>query len=119
MGLCCVQGRKIISGQTCRLASYIFQLTKYFTRIFYRPEHIFPDLSYTVSQYFMNLAMMAVRKEVTNFESFVVVQELEFAMNLALYVFFLNLGSQYIVGSLSWRSLTSTANLIGISFDLL
>ena len=45
----------------------------------------FPDLSYTVSQYFMTLALMAVRQEVYNFESSVVVQELEFAMNLALY----------------------------------
>ena len=76
-------GRKIISGQTCRLETYIFQFTKYFTRIFYRPEPIFPDISYTVSQYFMTLAL-AVRQEVNNFESFVVVQELEFAMNLAL-----------------------------------
>ena len=46
---------------------------------------IFPDLSYAVSQYFMTLALMAVRQEVNNFESSVVVQELEFAMNLALY----------------------------------
>ena len=46
---------------------------------------IFPDLSYTVSQYFMTLALMAFRQEVNNFESSVVVQELEFAMNLALY----------------------------------
>ena len=45
----------------------------------------FPDLSYTVSQYFMTLALMAVRQEVHIFESTVVVQELEFAMNLALY----------------------------------
>ena len=60
-------------------------LTKYFTRIFYRPEHIFPDLSYTVSQYFMTLALMAVRQEVNNFESSVIAQELEFAMNIALY----------------------------------
>ena len=38
-----VQGGKIISGQTCRLVTYIFQFTQYFTRIFfYRPEHIFP-----------------------------------------------------------------------------
>ena len=85
MGLCFVQGRKIISGQTCRLVTYIFQFTKYFTRFFYRPEHIFPDLSYTVSQYFMTSALMAVRQEVNNYESSVVVQELEFAMNLALY----------------------------------
>ena len=41
--------------------------------------------SYTVSQYFITLALMAVRQEVSKFESSVVVQELEFAMNLALY----------------------------------
>ena len=71
--------------QANQLVAYIFQLTKYLTRIFYRPELIFPDLSYTVSQYFMTLALMAVRQDVNNFESSVVVQELEFAMNLALY----------------------------------
>ena len=80
-----VQGRKIISGQTCRLVTYIFQFTKYFTRIFIGQNIFFPDLSYTVSQYFMTLALMAVRQEVNNFENSVVVQELEFAMNLALY----------------------------------
>ena len=45
----------------------------------------FPNLSYTVSQYFMTLALKAERQEVNNFESSVVIQELEFAMNLALY----------------------------------
>ena len=85
MGLCCEQGRKITSGQTCRLETSIFQLTKSFSRILNRPEHIFPDLSYTVSQYFMTLDLMAVRQEVNTLESSVVVQELKFAMNLALY----------------------------------
>ena len=33
----------------------------------------------------MTLTLKAVGQEVNNFESFVVVQELEFAMNLALY----------------------------------
>ena len=33
----------------------------------------------------MTLAVMEVRQEVNNFERSVVVQELEFAMNLALY----------------------------------
>ena len=67
----------------------------------------------------MTLALMAVRQEVNNFEFFVVEQELEFAMNLALCGFLLSLGNQYIVGSLSWCSLTSTANLLGISFEWL
>ena len=62
---------------------------------------------------------MAVRQEVNNFESYVVLQELEFAMNLALYGLLWSLGNQYIVGSLSWRSLTSTTNFLGISFKWL
>ena len=80
-----VKGRKIISGQTCRLETSIFQFTKYFTGIFIGQNIFLPDLSYTVSQYFMTLALMKLRQEVNNFESSVVVQELEFAMNLALY----------------------------------
>ena len=81
----CTGELKIISGQTCRLVTYIFQFTKYYTRTFYRPDIFFPDLLYTVSRYFMTLALMAVRQEVNNFEIAVVVQELEFAINLALY----------------------------------
>ena len=46
----------------------------------------------------MTLALMAVTQEIYNFESSVVVQELEFAMNLALYGILLSLGNQYIVG---------------------
>ena len=62
---------------------------------------------------------MAVRQEVNDFESSVVVEELELARNLALYGLLWSLGNQYIVGILSWRSLTSTANLLGISFEWL
>ena len=87
----------------------VFQLSKYFTRIFIGQNIFFPGLSYTVSQYIMNLPLMAVRQEVNNFESSVVVQEVDFAMDLALYGHLCSLGNQYIVGSLSWRSLTSTA----------
>ena len=47
---------------------------------------------------------MAVRQEVNNYESSVVVQELDFAMNLAVYGLLWSYGNQYIVGSLSWRS---------------
>ena len=64
-----------------------FSLLSTSPEFFYRSEHIFPDLSYTVSWYFMTLALMAVRQdsqEVNNFESSVVVQELELAMNLSL-----------------------------------
>ena len=51
-----------------------------------------------------------MRHEVNNLESSVVVQELEFAINRALYGFLRSLGNQYIVGSLSWRFLTHTEN---------
>ena len=43
------------------------------------------EVSYTVSQYHMTWDLIAVRQEVNNLESSVVVQELEFAINLALY----------------------------------
>ena len=45
--------------------------------------------------------LTAVRQEFNNLESFVVVQELELAINLALYVFLWSLGNQYNVGALS------------------
>ena len=59
-------------------------LSVYFTspEFFFIDHNIFfPNLSYTVSQYFMTLALMAVRQEVNNLEISVVVQELEFTMN--------------------------------------
>ena len=55
--------------------------------------------------------LTAVRQEVNNLDSSVVLQELELTMNLALYGILWSLGNQYIVGSLSWRFLTFTANL--------
>ena len=45
------------------------------------------EVSYTVSQYLMTLDLIAVRQEVNNLESSVVVQELKFAINLACMVF--------------------------------
>ena len=50
-------------------------------------DHIifFLDLSYTVSKYQMTRDLTAVRQKVINLDSSVVVQELELAMNLALY----------------------------------
>ena len=42
------------------------------------------DLSYTFSQYLITCFLTAVRHEVNNLESSVVVQELELAINLAL-----------------------------------
>ena len=43
------------------------------------------EVSYTVSQYLMTWDLIAVRQEVNNLESSVVVLELELAINLALY----------------------------------
>ena len=55
------------------------------------PDHthllFLPDLSYTFSQYLITCLFTAVRHEVNNLESSVVVQELELAINLALYGF--------------------------------
>ena len=48
--------------------------------------------------------LIAIRQDGTTFESSVVVQELEFAINLALYWFLSSLGNQYKVGTLSWVS---------------
>ena len=59
----------------------------------------------------MTRDLTAVRQEVINLDSSVVVQELELAMNLDLYGLLWSLGNQYIVGILSWCSLTFTANL--------
>ena len=61
----------------------------------------------------MTRDLTAVRQEVNNLDSSVVVQELELAMNLALYGLWWSLGNRYIVGILSLRSLTFTANLRG------
>ena len=51
---------------------------------FYQNQFLF-EVSYTVSQYVMTQDLIAVRQEVNNLESSVVVQELEFAINVALY----------------------------------
>ena len=52
------------------------------------PDHthllFLPDLSFTFSQYFIACFLTAVRHDVNNLESSVVVQELELAINLAL-----------------------------------
>ena len=53
-----------------------------------------PDLSYTFSQYLITLFLIVVRQEVCNFNSSVVVHELELAINRALYCFLCSLGSQ-------------------------
>ena len=55
---------------------------------------------------------MAVRQEVNNLEGSEVVQELEFAINRALYGLLWSLGNQYNVGSLFWPSLTLAPNSV-------
>ena len=70
---------------TRRLETSILSLLSASADFFIDQNIFFPDLSYTVSQYFITLVLIAVRQEVSNFECSVVVQELEFAMNLALY----------------------------------
>ena len=47
-----------------------------------------------------NMFLTAVRHEVNTLESFVVVQELELAIYLALYGFLWSVGNQYNVGTL-------------------
>ena len=56
----------------------------------------------------MTWFLEAVRQEVNNLESSAVVQELEFAINRALYGLLWSLGNQYIIGSLSWCSVAHT-----------
>ena len=48
--------------------------------------------------------LTAVRHKVNNLESSIVVQELELAINLALYGLLWSLGNQYYVGTWSWFS---------------
>ena len=62
------------------------------------------------------MTLIAVRQEVNNLESSVVVQELEFAIYLVLYGLLRSFGNQYIVGILSWPPLTQTETLTGKSF---
>ena len=50
-----------------------------------------PDLSLNCSQYVITGVQIAVRQEVNNLESLVVVQELGLAINLALYIVFMKL----------------------------
>ena len=59
----------------------------------------------------MTRDLTAVRQEVHNLDSSVVVQELDLAMNLALYGLLWSLGNQYIVGSFVLAFLTITTNV--------
>ena len=58
--------------------------------------------------------LIAVRQEVSNFDSSVVVHELELAINRTLHGCLCSLGSQRNVGSFTWSSLTLTENLVAL-----
>ena len=55
-----------------------------------------------------NMVLIVVRQEVSNFDSSVVVHELELANNRALY------GCLCSLGNLSWSTLPLTANLVAL-----
>ena len=83
------------------LKSLALSLSKILPEFLIDQNRFLPDLSYTLSQYLITYFLPAVRHGVNNLESSVVVQELELAINLALYVFLRSLGNQYNVGTLS------------------
>jgi hypothetical protein len=69
-------------------------------------------VSKTFSQYRITCSFTAVRQDVKSTDNLVVVQELEFAINLALYGVLCILGSQYIVGTLSCFGATLILNFV-------
>ena len=83
------------------MKSLALSLSKISPEFLIDQNRFLPDLSYTFSQYLITCFLTAVRHEVNNLESSVVVQELELAINLALYCFLWSLGNQYNVGTLS------------------
>ena len=81
---CSVKRGEIISRQTKSTKLSGFQFIYNLIRIFIDQNRFLADLSKTLSQCFITCFLMAVRYEV-NLQSSVVVQELEFAINRALY----------------------------------
>ena len=79
----------LFEGTLNQIKKFFFLLLDYgviyIARIFIDQNIFFLDLSYTVSYYLMARDLTAVRQEVNNLDSSVVMQVLEFAMNLALY----------------------------------
>ena len=88
-------------GTMVALKSLSLSLSKISPDFLIDQNRFLPDLSYTFSQYLITCFLTAVRHEVNNFESFVVIQELELAINLALLGFYGVLGNQYNEGTLS------------------
>ena len=70
------------------LKSLALSLSNFLPEFLMDKNRFLPDLSYTFSQYLITCFLTAVRHEVNNLESSVVVQELELAINLALYGFY-------------------------------
>ena len=66
------------------LKSLALRLSKFSPEYLIDQKSFLPDLSYTFSQYLITCFFTAVRHEVNNLESSVVVHELELAINLAL-----------------------------------
>ena len=77
----------MISRQTGSIENSSLSLSKISPEFLIDQNRFLPDLSYTFSQYLITCFLTAVRHEVNNLESSVVVQELELAINLALWVF--------------------------------
>ena len=105
-----VKSRQIISKQTGRVEVSSLSLSNTSSGFLVDQNRFLTDLSYTFLQYLIqcNMFLIAVRHEVNNLESDVFIQELELAINLALFVLW-RLGNQYNVGSLSWLSLALTS----------
>ena len=69
------------------LKSVALSLSKIVPEFLIDQNRFLPDLSYTFSQYLITCFFNSYKHEFNNLESSVVVQELEFAISLALYVF--------------------------------
>ena len=66
------------------------------------------------SKYLITWFLIEVRQEVSNFDSLMVVHELEVAINRDIYGCLCSLGRQKNIKSLSWSSLTLTAILVAL-----
>ena len=110
MGLCCVQKMKNHTWTNSSPRHLYYSVYLKLHQNFLKTRIYFSLIVHT--WYFITIALIALRQEMNNFEKSVVVQELEFAIDLALYSLLCSLGNQYIVGRLSWRSLTFTENLL-------
>ena len=70
------------------LKSLTLNLSEILPEFLIDQNRFLPALSYIISQYFILRVLTAVKHEVNNLESSVVLQELELAINLALSGFY-------------------------------